>query len=138
MGARCAGIDTRCRSRCSAGVSNDLERTRDPPAIADLTQVARLVRVGRSAGRSLATYGSRKAADLAQRSIEILIGRLTTDEAFRSAYRGDAMKTLTGFIEVGYELTAVEIAAVRATPPEVWEYVAEQIDPRIQKVSFTR
>jgi hypothetical protein len=74
---------------------------------------------------------------LAQRSIEILIGRLVTDEAFRSAYRGDTMKTLTGFVEAGYELTAVEIAAVQATAPDVWEHVAEQIDPRIQKVSFT-
>ena len=75
--------------------------------------------------------------DVAQRSIEILIGRLTTDEAFRSAFRGNATMALTGFIESGYDLTPLEIAAVRMTPPDVWERIAEQIDPRLQKVSYT-
>ena len=73
---------------------------------------------------------------MAQRSIENLIGRLVTDEGFRSAFRSDAAATLTGFIESGYELTRVEIAAVRATPADVWDRVAEQIDPRLQKASF--
>jgi hypothetical protein len=73
---------------------------------------------------------------VAQRSIEILIGRLITDEAFRSAFRSDAGTTLTGFVESGGELTRVEIAALCATPVDVWERAAEQIDPRLQKVSF--
>ena len=89
------------------------------------------------AGRFLAPCGLRKAADVAQRSIEILIGRLITDEAFRSAFHRNATTTLTGFTESGYELTAVEIAALHATPSHVWERVAEHIDPRLQKVSFT-
>lgn len=75
---------------------------------------------------------------MAQRSIEILIGRLITDEAFRSAFRRNAMTTLTGFMESGYELTPLEITALRATPAELWERVAEYIDPRLQKMSFTR
>ncbi len=74
---------------------------------------------------------------MAQRSIEILIGRLITDEAFRCAFRGNAIATLARFVESGYELTPVEIAALRATPADVWERVAEHIDPRLQKVSFT-
>lgn len=73
---------------------------------------------------------------MAQRSIEILIGRLVTDEAFRSAFRRNAGTTLTGFIESGYEVTPVEIAALCATPADVWERVAEGIDPRLQKASF--
>lgn len=73
---------------------------------------------------------------MAQRSIEILIGRLITDEAFRSAFRKDAGTTLTGFIESGYDLTPLEITALRATPAGLWERVAEQIDPRLQKMSF--
>ncbi len=73
---------------------------------------------------------------MAQRSIEILIGRLITDEAFRSAFRKDAGTTLTGFIESGYDLTLLEITALRATPARLWERVAEQIDPRLQKMSF--
>jgi hypothetical protein len=73
---------------------------------------------------------------VAQRSIEILVGRLLTDEAFRSAFRSDAGTTLTRFIESGWELTPVEIAALCATPADVWERVAEHIDPRLQKASF--
>ncbi len=73
---------------------------------------------------------------MAQHSIEILIGRLMTDEAFRFAFRRDAMATLTGFMESGYELTPVEISALRATPAGVWEQVAVHIDPRLQKVSL--
>ena len=76
--------------------------------------------------------------DVAQRSVEILIGRLITDEAFRSAFHRNATATLTRFMESGYELTPVEIAALRATPSDLWEQVAERIDPRLQKASFTR
>lgn len=73
---------------------------------------------------------------MAQRSIEILIGRLVTDEAFRSAFSSNTRGTLTEFIESGYELTSVEIAALCATPADVWERVAARIDPRLEKASF--
>ena len=73
---------------------------------------------------------------MAQRSIEILIGRLITDEAFRSTFRKDPATALTGFIESGYDLTPLEITALRATPAGLWQRVAEQIDPRLQKMSF--
>lgn len=75
---------------------------------------------------------------MAQRSIELLIGRLVTDEAFRSAFRGDAVATLGGFADAGFDLTPVEIAALRATPVDLWDCVAEQIDPRLQKASYAR
>lgn len=75
---------------------------------------------------------------MAQRSIEILIGRLITDEAFRSAFRSDAAATLTRFAECGYELTTLEMSALRATPADVWERAAERIDPRLQKASFSQ
>ena len=75
---------------------------------------------------------------MAQRSIEILIGRLITDEAFRFAFRRDATATLTEFVECGYDLTALEIAALGATPADVWERAAERIDPRLQKASFSQ
>jgi hypothetical protein len=87
-------------------------------------------------GFLLASCLPRKVTDVAQRSIEILIGRLITDEAFRSAFRSDATTLLTGFIESGYELTPVEITALCVTPADVWERVAEHVDPRLQKASF--
>ncbi len=73
---------------------------------------------------------------MAQRSIEILIGRLMTDEAFRFAFRRDAMTALAGFMESGHELTPVEMAALCATPASEWEHVAKRIDPRLQKASL--
>jgi hypothetical protein len=72
---------------------------------------------------------------MAQRSIHILIGRLVTDEAFRSAFRDNRTATLTAFMDSGYEVTAIEIAALSVTPASVWERAAEQIDPRLQHAS---
>lgn len=74
---------------------------------------------------------------MAQRSVEILIGRLITDEAFRSAFSTDAMGTLGLFIEAGHELTLTEIAALTTTSPEAWTLVAERIDSRLQKASLS-
>jgi hypothetical protein len=54
--------------------------------------------------------------NVAQRSIEILIGRLITDESFRSGFLADAVTALTHFMDSGCELTRLEIDAVRATP----------------------
>ena len=73
---------------------------------------------------------------MAQRNVEIVIGRLMTDEAFRLAYLDDPGMALTRFMESGYELTALEVAALRATGAGVWARAAEHIDPRLQKVSF--
>lgn len=73
---------------------------------------------------------------MAQPSIEILVGRLITDEAFRTAFVRDAASTLRGFTDSGYELTSLEVAALRATRAEVWAQAAEQVDPRLQKASL--
>ena len=73
---------------------------------------------------------------MAQRNVEILIGRLVTDEGFRGMFLRDPAATLTQFIECGYELTSLEIAALEATDPSLWDRTAEQIDPRLQKLSF--
>jgi hypothetical protein len=73
---------------------------------------------------------------MAQRHIEVLIGRLITDEAFRAAFLEDAKAALARFTEAGHELTPVEVAALRATSPELWNAVAEKLDPRLQKASL--
>ena len=73
---------------------------------------------------------------MAQRSIEILIGRLITDEAFRNSFCGDPAFALAGFMGTGHELTAIEIEAFMATQPDFWGLVAEQVDPRLQKASL--
>lgn len=73
---------------------------------------------------------------MAQRSVEILIGRLITDEGFRRDFFADPATTLTRFMESGYDLTSLEIAALKATRIGVWSQAAEEIDPRLQKVAL--
>lgn len=73
---------------------------------------------------------------MAQRSIEVFIGRLITDECFRGAFLEDAAGAIRVFVDTGHELTPVEIAALLATGSDFWERVADQVDPRLQKASF--
>ncbi len=72
---------------------------------------------------------------MTQRNVEVVIGRLVTDEAFRAMFLRDPAATLTQFIEWGYELTPLEIAAIEATDPGLWTRTADQIDPRLQKIA---
>jgi hypothetical protein len=71
---------------------------------------------------------------VSQRNVEIAIGRLVTDEAFRTMFIRDPSAVLTEFIERGYELTPLEVSALQATDPDLWNRTAEQIDARLQKV----
>jgi len=75
---------------------------------------------------------------MAQRSIEMLIGRLITDEVFRSEFSRDRLQALQNFVDAGHELTSLEMAAVLATPCALWNEVAERLDPRLQKAGLTR
>jgi hypothetical protein len=71
-----------------------------------------------------------------QHNIEVVIGRLSTDEEFRQRFVKDPHGALVELLERGTHLTPVEIAALVATDSTLWERVAEQIDPRLQKASL--
>jgi hypothetical protein len=73
---------------------------------------------------------------LAQRIIEILIGRLITDEQFRSEFLENPENTLLALCERGLELSRTEIAALVGTDPMLWIRTADAIDPRLQKASL--
>ena len=75
---------------------------------------------------------------MSQREIEHLIGRLVTDEEFRREFETDPGGMLRGLVERGVALTGSEIAALAATPSEVWRRAARDLDPRLQKVSLKR
>lgn len=92
----------------------------------------------RQGGGQLAFCEPRKAVQVAQRSIEILIGRLLTDEGFRDEFLTNRLLTLHAFCEAGHELTRVELAAVLSTPTRLWKDAAEQIDPRLQKANLRK
>jgi hypothetical protein len=68
-----------------------------------------------------------------QRIIEVVIGRLITDEAFRASFLNAPQQTLAYLVERGMHLTDSEIAALVATDSELWDHVADHVDPRLQK-----
>ena len=78
----------------------------------------------------------RKAETLAQRIVEMLIGRLITDEQFRSEFLENPETTLRGLVDRGVELNRTEIDALMATDRTLWVRSAESIDPRLQKISL--
>lgn len=73
---------------------------------------------------------------MTQRCIETVIGRLVTDEDFRTTFLADPHQALAELLERGTHLTHAEIAALVATDSDLWTRVAEQIDPRLQKASL--
>jgi hypothetical protein len=73
---------------------------------------------------------------VAQRTIEMLIGRLITDEEFRSEFLRDPEKTLLEMSDHGMDLSRTEVAALVNTDATLWARTADAIDPRLQKASF--
>jgi hypothetical protein len=73
---------------------------------------------------------------VAQRIIEILIGRLITDEGFRNEFLHDREATLLALADHGLELSRTEMAALLNTDPALWSRTADAIDPRLQKASL--
>jgi hypothetical protein len=73
---------------------------------------------------------------VAQRIVEMLIGRLITDEQFRTEFLNDPEGTLPDMCGRGFELTRMEVAALVDTDPTLWVRAAEVIDARLQKASL--
>jgi hypothetical protein len=71
-----------------------------------------------------------------ERSVEMVIGRLMTDEEFRQTFLDDPLRALAELLELGAHLTHAEIAALIATDLSLWERVADRVDPRLQKASL--
>jgi hypothetical protein len=73
---------------------------------------------------------------MSQKNVEIIIGKLVTDEDFRRLFQADPDRTLRELTERGTELTRSEVAALVATDARVFDRVAEALDPRLQKASL--
>ena len=73
---------------------------------------------------------------MSQRTIETIIGRLITDEAFRRQFLNDPNQTLTTLADRGLDLSRTEIAALVSTDPSLWARTADDLDPRLQKASL--
>lgn len=73
---------------------------------------------------------------MSQKCIEILIGRLATDEGLRAHFLADPAGTLHSLHEGGFDLNPLEIEALLAMPIESWAAMAAWIHPRLQKVAL--
>lgn len=74
---------------------------------------------------------------MSQRVIELIVGRLITDEAFRERFLLAPEATLRELAGLGLDLSRIEIAALVNTDPTIWVRVAEALDPRLQKICLT-
>jgi hypothetical protein len=73
---------------------------------------------------------------MSQKYVELIFGRLATDEELRREFRRDALGTLGKLAACGIELTKAERDALLATNGALFERLAETIDPRLQKASL--
>jgi hypothetical protein len=73
---------------------------------------------------------------MTQRSVEVLIGRLATDEPLRRRFATDAEDVLRLLAAEGFQFSAVEAAALVRLQPGALDLFAGALDPRLQKASL--
>lgn len=70
---------------------------------------------------------------MSHRTVQLVIGRLLTDEDWRTQYLARPRQTLAALREQGYELTRDEIDALAQTDADAWRAMAGRIHPRLQR-----
>jgi hypothetical protein len=70
---------------------------------------------------------------MSHRGVEIVLGRLATDETLRSRFRRSPALALRELIALGIELSPVELAALESIDPSALHLFAQTLDPRLQK-----
>jgi hypothetical protein len=70
---------------------------------------------------------------MSQEHVEIVVGRLLTDAAFRRAFLQWPLRMLGALQQAGYEFSATEIAALVGTDRRLWPLMADRLDPRLQQ-----
>lgn len=71
---------------------------------------------------------------MSQKSVEMVIGRLATDEAFRGRFEATPEAALDELIAAGLPLTPVERRALLAIDVSACERFATCLDPRLQRI----
>jgi hypothetical protein len=70
---------------------------------------------------------------MAQRTVQLIIGQILTDEEFRFEFLERPIETLASLRERGFDLTKVEVDALARTDRRFWAIGAEWIDARLQR-----
>lgn len=73
---------------------------------------------------------------MSQKSVEVLLGKLATDEEMRHRFRRDPQEVLETLRGAGWEVSAVEADALRSLDMAPFERLARSLDPRLQKASL--
>ncbi len=73
---------------------------------------------------------------MSQRNVELLIGRLLTDEEMRRQFLRKPAGAIEDFCRQGWELSVGEIEALTATDATVWSELASRIPSRLQRCSL--
>ncbi len=70
---------------------------------------------------------------MSQKNVQVVVGRLLTDEEFRLRFLEQPLEALTALLDQGFDLTMGEVEALMRTDPVMWIEAAERIDPRLQR-----
>lgn len=73
---------------------------------------------------------------MSQRTVQLLIGQIVTDEELRRQFVVEPLATLTALRDQGVDLTGGEIDALVRTDRRIWDAAASRIDPRLQRCSL--
>src|SRR6267154_1847315 len=75
---------------------------------------------------------------MTQQSVEILLGKLLTDEELREAFRYNPHGVLLWLLRQGLQLSRLEMEALKSINPSDLSGLADMIDRRLQKASLRR
>lgn len=70
---------------------------------------------------------------MSQKTVQLIIGRLVTDQEYRHRFLQDPLDALNTLRDKGVELTRGEIDALVRTERTLWNDVSERIDPRLHQ-----
>ena len=73
---------------------------------------------------------------MSQRHVELLIGRLLTDEELREDFARAPFDTLAAFCQQGWELSRGEIDAFTQTDVGFWSVAADRLPSRLRRSSL--
>ena len=73
---------------------------------------------------------------MSHRTVEIVLGRLATDEAMRRRFREAPAQALRELLALGLELSPVELAALEKLDPAELHRFAQALDSRLQKAEL--
>jgi len=70
------------------------------------------------------------------KTVQLIVGRLVTDEEYRLNFLSDPIRALTTLRDQGVELTSAELDALIRTDRTLWSDAAARIDPDLQRSSW--